>query len=211
MPLAQGDIFQVAAVGRCFGQRVMLTHNYVLDSFNPGTTEDQARDSLILGVSNAVTGGDVLESTYLALLPEDYVLDYWRCQLIDPVRRAYINLTRNVQGTHGAVAHTVNCGIGITLRSNDTGRKEHCTKHVGPVPEDVTVMVQGLFTTAYKTVANTFLGSLLSHVIDAALGLDFTPIIYNKGEAPLNYAVATMGFVGDTVRVQRRRTVGLGE
>lgn len=205
-----GDIFQIAAVGQMSGQRVILTQNYRLGSINPGVDVNTVRDSLVLGVSDAALGGDVLESTYLALLPPQYTLNYWRCQMIYPNRRPYVNLDREVPGTHANDGLTVNNGVGITLRSDQIGRHGHCTKHVGPVPEDADVMVAGQFTPAYKAIALTFLGSLLSHVIDAVIGADWAPIIYNKGEL-IAYEIAINGFVGSTVRTQRRRTVGLGE
>lgn len=205
-----GDIYQVAAVGRAFGQRILLTHHYRLTAINPAVSESDARDSLAIGVWNGVGGGDVLETTYLACLPPEYTLDYWRVQMVGPVRRAYVNFDRSTPGTHLASARTVNLGAALTLRSDGAGRHEHGTKHIGPIPEGNTVMTDGLLTPAYKAIVNTFGLSLLSHVIDAAIGADWTPIIYNKGAVP-GFEIPINNTVGDTVRVQRRRTVGLGE
>jgi len=210
MPADVGDIYQIAAVGRAFQQRVILTHYYRLSAIDPDVSDTAARDSLVLGVSDGVGGGDVLESTYLALLPPEYELDYWRGQLISPNRMAYVNYNRDMPGTHADSARTVNLGAALTLRTDEAGRKEHCTKHIGPVPESAAVMVAGEFSAAYKALCVTFIGSLLSQVIDAAIGATWDPIIYNPGTVP-NYGVPVNGFVGDTVRVQRRRTVGLGE
>jgi len=210
MPADVGDIYQVAAVGRQGGQRIILTHYYRLAEINADVSDTDARDSLVLGVSDGAGGGDVLETTYLACLTEDYQLDYWRCQNIDPVRWAYVNLNRAVQGTHAGVSTTVNLGAAITLRTDAAGRKEHATKHIGPIPDDSATIVNGVLQAGYRATLTTFLGSLLSDVVDAAIGALWTPVIYNKGSVP-NFRRVMNGIVGDTARVQRRRTVGLGE
>lgn len=210
MPAEVGDIFQVHAVGQAFNQRVMFTHNYRLTAVTAGTAETAARNSLLLGVSGGVLGGDVLESPYLAMLPPMYRLLYWECQVISPVRRTYQRLTRNQLGTHAAECLTVNHSLAISLRGETVGRKSHCTKHIGPTPETDAVMDNGIFAPDYIALGVLLKDSLISEVIDATIGATWTPIIYNPGDL-INFTPALYGNVGSTVRVQRRRTVGLGE
>jgi len=210
MATTVGDIYEVAAVGRCFGQRIILTHHYRLAAINPSVSENAASISLLNGVRDGAGGGDVLESLYLDCLPNNYELQYWRAQLIDPVRFAYVSADRTVTGTHVTQCQTANLSAGVTLRSNRAGRKEHGTKKIGPTPEGIDVSNNGMWDAGYIAKLNLLGGSLVSDVVDALLGATWNPVIYNRGSTPA-YAPALTWFVSPEVRTMHRRTVGVGE
>lgn len=210
MATAVGDIYEVAAVGRCFSQRIILTHHYRLNAINPDVSEYAASISLLNAVRDGGGGGDILESLYLDCLPNNYELQYWRCQLISPVRFAYVSANRNVTGTNATQAQTANLHGAITLRSSRAGREQHGTKKIGPCPDGIDVMNNGVFDAGYIAKLDLLGGSLVSDAVDALLGATWNPVIYNRSLAPY-YSLALTWFTAPEVRTMHRRTVGVGE
>lgn len=210
---AVGDIYQVSAAGTIFGQRVLLTQNYIIVAQDASAPDNVVSTSLNLKVSGvAVLGGDVLESKYLALLPPEYTLDFWQAQKVYPIRQAYRRLARAVAGTHAASTEATNQAAVITLRTDTAGRSQIANKHIGPIPQDVAVQDSGLLTAAYKALMTTFANALLEQIdLDIDLNtVSLYPCIYHVGEVPTSSPL-TNHVIGDTVRVMRRRTVRVGE
>jgi len=207
MGLLNNDIVRVTYRGLCFGQRIILTNDYLMiGDLNVVTTviEDLANIATVIGTG----GADNKTGRYLAALPPEYSMSDIRVQQIWPTRSAYWSQpTPATVGTNANSATVANDAAAITMRTPFSGRKHRGTKHIGPTPDAASAA--GLLTNAYKLIMNG-VGNMLLEVIQPAGTASFLkPGIYNK---PLNALTFTINYVvGDQSRIQRRRTVGVGE
>lgn len=204
--LVDQDIVQVNYRGTCFGQRIILDTTYivignfpVLDSF---FTDAQR-------IITAVNAGGVIavKPSYLACLPASYVLDEIRVQKINGVRSAYFSNGFADPGTHADAATVANDSACVTLRTQKSGRKQVANKHIGPIPDSANVA--GLLTNAYKAILSALGTKLLTSGIPVGAGATIVPTIYHRADNT-NDPVQQF-LVGAQGRVQRRRTVGIGE
>lgn len=205
MGVQVGDKVQVNFVGRCYSQRIMLTTMWrVAQAAAPGETYalnmTQLIDSLDVGGANSIV------TPYLALLQEDYTLIRITAQAIHPVRLAYVakEVARPGNGGAGSVANDSAC---LTLRTANAGRSQVANKHIGPVPDGVSLA--GRLDVAYKALVATLGSAMTATIQPDPLGAIYQPVIFHRA-SELHDGVT--GFiVGDQSRVQRRRTVGVGE
>lgn len=206
-----GDILQLTFLGRYAGQRIMLTHHYRLDAVTAFTDASLVQLGLLDEVRAGAGGGNVIEGSYLACLPAQYTLEKIRAQTIALQRLVPTEVARNVNGTHGDDTETGNQAVVITLRTAVAGRSQVSNKHIGPIPQAVTVQDDGLLTVAYKTLATTLASNLNVQINNVATGAVFSPVIYHRtGDGP-NYSKILSYLTQPNIRVMRRRTVGVGE
>jgi len=209
MTIAVGDIIRVAAVGECFGQRIMLTQNYGVQQITGPQPELDVVNELMNEI-RAGGGGDLYESLYLACLPVDYELLYWQIQKTNPVRYAYVRTNRNTPGTHAGACEETNLAAVITMSTLLAGRDQVANKHIGPLPGGATVRVDGELAIAYKNLLDTLGTALASIVLLPVTGVTLAPCIPHA--APLGtYTTIHDNTTQDTIRVMRRRTVRVGE
>lgn len=208
MPVLANDVFSVQAVGSCFGQRVMLTHHYAATGVAGAPDDATAIDNLLNAVSGA--GLDQYETLYLACMPPQYTLDYWRVQKVTATRGAYKIESRTQVGTHAHNTETVNQSASLTYRGALGRRDNISVRKIGPIPQDVTVQDNGLITNAYKTILTSLAGGMLGTVIISAGAITLQACILHP--APVgSYTLVTTYLLGDTVNTMRRRTVGRGK
>jgi len=210
MSVAANDIFQVTAVGQCFGQLIMLTHYYAVTATGGGISEATASNELIDKIRAGGGGADVWETAYTNVLATEYTLDYWRAQKIAPVRYVGAIQNRGIAGTSGHGALTANTQGSVTFRTVLSGRDQVATKHVGPLGNTATVMEGGLLKAATQAALVTLATAMRQVIVITAGGTTFEPCIFHKAP-PGSYTLINSALVGDTTRVQRRRTVGLGK
>lgn len=205
MALFLNDKVLVTIKGRCYGQRILLTNTYrVAQTGAPLESANLQLGQLNEQIANAA-GGSVLDA-YRACLQGDYLSLEVISQVIAPVRTAYRSdiHTRLGQGGPGTVA---NDSAAVTLRTARAGRNQRSTKHIGPVPDGVSQ--SGLLMLPFKALLSTLGQSLATPIQIVANGLTFTTIVYHRGSN--TYDDVEGWIVGDQSRVQRRRTVGVGE
>ena len=210
MPVALNDVFLITMLGRYAGQRVMLTHTYMVTNTGPGVDDVLAMDSLLTAVRGGAGGGDILESAYRVSVGTNYTLEEITCQKIAGIRTVKRSFARNVPGNGGAASLTGNIAAVVTLRTVLAGRTQVSNKHIGPVPDVVGLVTGGFITGAYDANLTVTKNALLVGFTDAVLGVTWAPCIYHRGSIALPSQVTT-GVVQQTVRVMRRRTVGQGE
>lgn len=207
MPLALNDVLLVSLRGRCFGQDIILSHTYFVTT--PPAGAPTTMDSLLATVNEVLNVAPAsLANTYRACLPTSYQLLETRAQRISPVRSAYRSqATVNAFGTHVDPATVANDSAAITMRTDFPGRDQVGTKHIGPIPDAVSVA--GLLIAGYKATLQSLATALLTPIVLPAGGGTLTPCVFNQ---PTNTVTAvTASAIGEQSRVQRRRTVGLGK
>lgn len=204
MAVFVGDTLLVSFRGLAFGQRVIFTHTYKCKTASPSTQTLLASMDEFMGQIGTNGLSDLL-TPYSDCLGNSYNMTEVRLQLIFPTRFAYFPYPQEVPGTAGAIT-VANDAAAITMRTQDTGRNQVATKHIGPVPDNASVA--GLLTAAYKLKLND-LGSKLTNGVILPSGTEWLPVIFHR-ETNTSSPIFTHA-IGDQSRTQRRRTVGLGE
>lgn len=206
MGLLNNDIVQVQFRGNCFGQQIILNHNYgILGNWPVLTSVAQDLQSIITAV--AAGGVQNIEASYLACLPPQYSLTEIRAQRITPIRSAYQSIAlAGVIGTHASPATVANDAACITMRTVNAGRKQVANQHIGPVPDAVSAA--GLLVGAYVVILSALGTKLVSAFAPPGSGSVVVPVIVHRGGPGPD--TITNFIVGPQSRVQRRRTVGIG-
>lgn len=207
MALQVDDVIRVDYRGTCYGQRIILTTGYrVTVNFTAGGSVS-ADLGLILNTI-ALGGVNDVPTFYLQCLQNAYTLEEVRAQVVFPIRSAYRSVFYAADNAgSGGVGTVANDSAAITLRGPLAGRKNVSTKHIGPVPDSVSA--NGLLTNPYKVKLQALINALGTTMTPAGNPGRCLPVIINK------FAASTVQWtdarIGAQSRVQRRRTVGLGE
>jgi len=209
MPISQGDLIQLTFVSRWQGQQIMLTHHYKCRTPpSGGVTTATALQAMIDAVSPLIA--DTLGTAYLDCLPENVVVREVSAQKIYPAREVRQSQAFSSAGTsEGTVADTGNIDGIITLRTDKAGRSQVSNKHIGPLPGNG--FANGLVGPTQQVDMET-LAQMLIAPLTAAGGGTYDPCIYHRaGDGAAQKSDLITSFkLQDTVRVMRRRTVGLG-
>jgi len=206
MGLLNNDIVLITWRGACFGQQILLTHHYkILGDYNAATSIAQDLDNITQNIHPL--GANDVTTPYLACLPPQYGLIEIRAQRIKATRSAYRAEGNAFPGTHASPATVANDAACVTLRTDLAGRSQVSNKHIGPIPDAVSAA--GVLTPAYKVLLASLGSKLVTAFAPVGSGSVVTPVVYNR---VLNTSdVLNNYIVGEQSRVQRRRTVGLGE
>jgi len=207
MAVAVGDVFLTTWEGECNAQKILLTHTYEISALS-GATDEMAVSEDIAGRLTQV-GVDIMETTFLNCMASNYILDFVHVQKIHPVRYRRYTLPRNIAGALANPALTSNVNAVITFNTNLAGRDQVSNKHVGPAPTTAGWYTSGEVTVGYKAVLDALKDAMLQSVI-AAGWYTATPCIYHRADVIPKSDYLSVGIVQPTVRVMRRRTVGLG-
>lgn len=209
MGLLNGNVVLVSWRGTAFGQRIILTHTYVLDGNAPaGQTIQQDLADILTGLN--VAGNLDATTSYLACLPATYTCNEIRAQRIWPTRTAYESFFPvGMVGTHAGAA-TVACdSAGLTMRGPLAGRHYRGTKKIGPCPDGASAA--GLLTNAYFVLVDT-LGEKLMAAGTPVAGWapsQIKPVLFDR--VTFITTDITSRRVGAASRVMNRRVVGRGE
>jgi len=204
--LLAGDRVLITVVGHLHNQRIMMTFPYLCDEVGASIQQSDAfaalRDQL------CVAGGfmDKLK----AVLPNNFEdLALW-FQVIAPVRYSKYTLSSTATGAFNDVnAQTPNLAAVVTRRADRAGRKYRGSVHI-PLPTSADLFSGGVLDTGYKTLVQQFANKVDDAIHTATPLINLTPSLFHK---PLSVDPTPIveAFAQDTVRVMRRRTVGLGE
>lgn len=199
-----GDLANVLVVGRCYNQRIMLTLWYRCTIGSGTEGLGTTLNDLMTAVGPA--GVSPVFDKYLECLQNDYESAYLQAQIIRPVRTSYRRQVVTLAGM-GGPGTVANDSAGITLRSDEAGRGKQGVKHIGPIPDGVSV--EGRLTNAYLVKLDDLAEQMLAPFIIPAKATRWEPVLNHRATGTVT-KLTTQG-LGFTSRVQRRRTVGLGE
>lgn len=208
MSVAVNDLFRWAAFGTVFNQRTMLTGHYALSVAPPNIDEQTATLALLDRLWGG--SGDQFETELRAVMPPDWTLDKWEAQKIAPVRYRYQSVQVGVAGAHASTTEATNQAATIEFHTALAGRDQIGVKHIGPIPQALTVQVDGKLAPAYRTLLQTLADEMKAAVTHVGTGLTWVPVIAHKAN-PGSFTIITNNVVGDTIRTMRARTVGRGE
>lgn len=203
--ITTNSVLQIQFEGRHEGQQVMNVMTYVYDG--GATTEDGPL--VIDEIDGIITGPGTLFSAYLDCLSEDVIEINRAYQWIHPIRYAYV-LKGTDEGNAGLVLEAAmppNTSQAVTRRTNFSGREEVSTLKLPGVP--VSKVVGGFLTPGHVATLNIFAQASVNE-IPLGSGSKMVPIPWNR-TVPGSANQLRTAYAHNTVRVMRRRTVGLGK
>ena len=203
-PAAQvADRLIVTYVGDLLNQRIMSTFWYGISSLIGVPTLGDVMDELR---AKLITANN-LRDDYLSCCPPQYTLNETWVQFVRPtryVKKVYVDAQA---GTFAGDAHTANIAAVIERRGVTASRKSVSTLHV-PCPTANSAITGGSITAGYATPLAD-LATQVATQVTTATGYVLDPVIDN-GVGGTNFTAIGLAFPQTTVRVMRRRTVGLG-
>lgn len=205
MGVLLNDKVLVTFKGRSYGQRILLTLWYECIRAAPGGESLNLSMQKLRSLIKAGGAFDI-ETPYMKVLGNDYTLLEIKTQVIAPTRAIYFTQAITNVG-NGGDQSVANDSAALTLRCDLAGRKFVGTKHIGPVPDGASV--SGLLTVGYKADLSNLGDALVLPLTPLAPDAQYRPILFHR--ADLTSSPVTSFAIGDQSRVQRRRTVGLGE
>jgi len=203
--LTVGDNVLMTINGTLFGQRIMNTFGYVVSEMTGAQDQLTAFQQLR---TLQCTNGDMIDA-YYACCPIEYSIDTLVYQVIRPTRFQRIVLD-NLAGGDSSIYHayTANLASVLMRRGSLGNRKNVSTLHI-PAPSESGWATNGILQSGAIGFVNG-LGSFVRQTYTIALGgTKFSPSILN---GPLSSDVTPIVDYAaqSTMRVMRRRTVGLG-
>ena len=197
------SILQLSFEGRVYSQQIMTVLSYRLISETPIPDGAASADAFL---SNAIAAGGIYR-LWLDCLSQNAIDCDAYAQWITPTRYAYRAAgAGNTVGTMGFDCISPNYSAGITRRGELANRHSISNLHMPAVPD--TGVQQGLLMPVYEAPLEIFKEKSLEG-FTLGFGAELLPVAFNRS-APSTSIVLVEGFVQNTARVMRRRTVGVG-
>lgn len=200
-----GDIIEVRLNMRLYGQRMLNVLHWRNGEDEVPDAQTALQDTLDDMFDNP--GGSVLDA-YVAGLSADLTLLYADAQVIYPLRRAYERKVLDVQCSGDTPALPPNVSASITKRSTFAGAgSEGRIAIPGMMPQN---QAGGEWTLDGIGVLNDIAAQWIAPLTLGTFTGAARPIIYHRTNPNISVTWETLT-IQPTTRVQRRRTVGLGE
>jgi hypothetical protein len=200
-----GDVAEVSIRGKIDGQRTITVLHYRVDTL-PGASYDGPTllDQLVQDLEDASS----LFSNYKALCCAVWSLETVRAQWISAIRYAYKNYP-SYAGPGGNLNDCMpaNVSVAIERKSIFAGRGGYGTTHFPAVAVN---KITGSEVNAADQIGYRNWGLTTCSNSNPATGVQLIPVLF-KRSAPATGNVPSTAVVQPTIRIMRRRTVGVGE
>jgi len=198
-----GDIIQATIKSTVCGQTMLNVLSYRVTAVS-STTDVQVEQSQFgaqLNVANKVI--DRMQNA----MSNEATIQEVSCQFIRDTRWARSVVEIDIPGGIAVPCATANVAATITKRTEYAGRWAVGSFHLGGVPNDG--YDGGLLDPDYKDLVALLAAELIQPIITGAGGT-YEPVLLHAPGEHGGYSNLTATEVQDTLRVMRRRTVGLG-
>ena len=202
---AIGQIYRVTYDLTMFGQKLMNTFEYRLSTL--GAEVDT--DAVCTGLRNTMVGGMVFEGTYQLAIPLQVACDNIWVQCIYPTRVRKLVFVKNVLGSNAGTASTANVAASIERRGVLANKHNVGRIQVPGCTDAISVVNGSIPAGAYLTSLNNLAAKIILPATTAG-GSVLGPVL-TKNPVDATFANITEAFAKTTVRVMRRRTVGVGK
>lgn len=146
---------------------------------------------------------------YLQACATDYTLTGIRLQGVFPTRLRAQDRIINSPGTCPGNTQATNINGTVTLRTFKAGRNQQATYKIPALAEGQ--YANGRLDAAMRTRLTTLGEMFIDPMVFPGTAIVLRPVIYHRKKPfPMESDEVQTFIVGDTVRVLRRRTVGLG-
>lgn len=202
---AVGQIYLTTFRGRIANQEIMNTYIHRLDVLGAPATTDQ----VIAEFNTRITAGGGLFNTFISAVPPEYLcLERW-FQVVWPTRIRKNVVVSNLPGSWAGVNDSPNVAVSIERFAETSGRNSvgRVQLPASMAPADI---AGGVISGAgYKAALDAHAVQMKTAVTTVPTGHVLSPVLWAKATAATFRPV--IGSVRqETVRVMRRRTVGLG-
>lgn len=204
--VAIGDVIQVTLGYVAQAQQCLVVRHYTLANL-PADIDyeswlDQIMNGWLLGPPGVV---DLLKKCLHSAVRINFI----QAQGVFPTRRFYKRLSQDIPGTNAGIEPMPpNNAITLTLQTDIPGRGRSGSNHVGGL-SSTCYTDDGFVEGAYKTTVQAYGDSLPKGIGGVAPNNYWKACTFNKIKVPHTNLVRG-AVVQDTMRVERRRTVGLG-
>lgn len=201
--LQPNSIVQLTFEGLHDGQRTITVMSYINDTLTP-VADGQAQVASFL---SSVMGVGGLYESYQACCSVDVKNIRAYGQVIELNRYAYIQAMGD--GGDGAALGAcmpANTAQVVTRRGELADRRNISTLHLPGVP--ISAVADSFLTDPQIAILQSFVDVSLLPIITVG-GAELNPCAFRRAD-PVGSRHLTMGFVQNTVRILRRRTVGVG-
>lgn len=209
-PTQDLDLYKVTIVQRLYGQRCLNILWFQVKDAGGAPPDRWALQIALLNELNSV--GNIIPAMQAVQTQDLDILSGICNSYRTPLEREpYSQVLYNVPGLLAGVAGDANTALSIEKRANvpivghpryGIGRMQIA----GPPSSQYTA---GLFVEDYMVAAQSLADQLTEDVI--ALGVTLQPVLINTDGASFVVSPIFGAIARDTVRVMRRRTVGVGE
>lgn len=201
---APGDVLLVSFDGTWHGQKILNTFYYGISTLIGAPTTA----AYIAAFDTAINTAGNLRPRFLAACPPQYTMNNTWYQFVTPVRLRKQVYAVAAPGTFIQMSSTANLAATITRRGDVANKHNIGSLHV-PTSNLDPGMASGILSVAVISALNNLVTSMLAPVTVGAFG-SAIPILWYKPLAA-NATPITNATVQQTVRVMRRRTVGVGK
>lgn len=208
-PVAVNDKFKVTINQRLYGQRVMnVLWYYIVTDPPPAVDRWQAQ----IALANQLNAANGVIPTMLQMQTEDLTMQSVRVQSFRGIaeRLPYSEIVVTDPGVIVTPAGDANTALSIEKRaiaSPTAPRQGIGRMQVAGIPQGN--YSGGVFTAGYMVLAQALADELTESI--TALGITWNPCLVTWGPATISAHDLFGAIAKDTVRVMRRRTVGVGE
>jgi len=206
-PLAVGDIVQLVIESRVNDQVCLNVLHYRARVALPAITYPEAMDLL-----NQAVGGPSAESItdkMAAIMAENASIVRCQAQRVYPTRDIFYRLTVDKVGRAAGDCMAQNIAGVLTKRAEVAGRGRAGSFHLAGLPQEA--MSVGYIANAFKPRFDELADKLGDPLVADGGQFVYEPGMYSPGSgAGLNWNYIAAVETQTTLRVMRRRTVGLG-
>lgn len=205
IPLAVGQYYRVTHDLTMMSQRLMNTFNYRLDTV--GTETDN--EALGIAMRLVLNAAGRLRAKYLLAIPPQVTLANTWIQTLWPTRMRKQTFVDALPGTLAGIASSANTAASIE-RNGDRASRHDIGRIQLPAANDTGSITNGVITAAGYLAALNALGLEMITTITTAGGSVLRPVLLRTPvDGSFSYVIG--GTVQTTLRVMRRRTVGVGK
>jgi len=208
MAIPVGGVIKLAINGRINGQQTVTTFYYRVSG---GSTLGTVVEDLDAAIDMFVTAAAAPYGAFLAAVPVDWTNEFVSGQEVLPALSVARKLPLVDVGTRGA-STTPNLSAVVTKGTDLGGRSQIGSWHLPGVANGD--QVGGIVDNALLGAMSAFGSRSLNVLTDVASGMILEPVLFHRNaENPLasTFTKLTRTIPQDTIRVMRRRTVGVGK
>lgn len=209
MAVLLGDILEVGFEGTIYSQKVLSVFHYRVDVAPTVITDSILSQASVLNEIKA-TGAQDKVTKYLACISNNYTLDRITAQYIYPARYRRSFLYSGAAATRVGAANTANTSAVITKLTRRAGKSFRGSLHLpGIVNSDYS---SGTILAPLNNLMVILASDLINPLTEPGGGAGiWNPIIFHRN-APGSFAEIWNDYaIQQTLRIMRRRTVGVGK
>lgn len=205
MGLPVGTIWECSYRGTLLGQRILTRFHYRTVTPSNAATAALESGEIALAFGNQAIG--FIGRSYSECMPENYMMTQVVVQAIRNIRyaRRVVNVANAGLRT---AAFTANTSARITWGTAFAGRPFIGGTSLPIGPDDYAA---GFILPGLKAAMETLIAQRLLNITPAGSPGVYEPVLIHPPPGGIPTTALTTGYVQDTVRTMRRRTVGLGE